>query len=189
NTRVIAATNRNLKHEITYNGNFRSDLYYRLNVITIHLPPLRERRGDIPLLANHFLEELNHSQPNHQKKFFDASVFELFYQYPWPGNIRELRNVVQRAFYLSGSDVCIRAEHLPEEIRTERPSFHPHVNRLLDHSSHKELRKAEKDIIEETLRKVNGNVRRAAQILGISRSTLYRKIDQTALVEYRRRNW
>jgi DNA-binding NtrC family response regulator/ABC-type branched-subunit amino acid transport system substrate-binding protein len=183
-TRVIASTNRNLKHEITYNGTFRSDLYYRLNVITIHLPPLRERRGDIPLLANHFLEELNHSRPDHRKKSFDASVFESFYQYPWPGNIRELRNVVQRAFYLSGSNLFIAQEHLPEEIRTERLSFNPSADHLTDSSSHK-LKKAEKDIIEETLRKVNGNVRRAAQILGISRSTLYRKIDRKTLVKYR----
>ncbi|MBH8605503.1 transporter substrate-binding protein [Thermoactinomyces sp. CICC 10522] len=183
-TRVIAATNKNLKHEITYNGAFRCDLYYRLNVITIHFPALRERQGDIPLLANYFLEQLNHTQPNHQKKSFDASIFEAFYRYPWPGNIRELRNVVQRAFYLSGSNLFITQEHLPEEIRTERLSFNPSVDHLTDSSSHK-LKKAEKDIIEETLRKVNGNVRRAAQILGISRSTLYRKIDRKTLLKYR----
>jgi len=188
-TRVIAATNRNLKHEITYNGTFRSDLYYRLNVITIHLPPLRERRGDIPLLANHFLEELNHSQPNRQKKIFDASVFEAFYRYPWPGNVRELRNVVQRAFYLSGSDLYITHQHLPEEIRTDKLSYLPLVDHSTDHSSHKELKRAEKDIIEETLRKVNGNMRRAAEILGISRSTLYRKVDRETLAKYRERDY
>ncbi|MBP7275406.1 MAG: sigma-54-dependent Fis family transcriptional regulator, partial [Kiritimatiellae bacterium] len=117
NVRIVAATSRNLKEEIAQ-GRFRQDLYYRLNVVPIHLPPLRERRSDISMLMNHFLDKFN--RQNHKKVTrLSREVLDMLLDYPWPGNIRELENCIERAVVLSHGDT-LAADLLPAEVRERR---------------------------------------------------------------------
>ncbi|GER67941.1 hypothetical protein BpJC4_24120 [Weizmannia acidilactici] len=114
--RIIAATNKNLRDEIAYNGSFRSDLYYRLNVFQIELPPLRKRPNDIPELAQYFLMQLN--RKNHTHKAFTTDTIHIFKQYEWPGNIREMENIIERCYYLSGFNHLIGPEFLDPYLRS-----------------------------------------------------------------------
>jgi putative PEP-CTERM system response regulator len=170
--RIIAATNRDLKEEIK-KGAFREDLYYRLNVVNIHVPPLRERRDDIPLLAMAFLREF--ARENGKKlEGFDPKARQVLYSYAWPGNVRELRNCVESAVVMSAGPL-IAVDDLPPGIRssdTEREVRVPIGASLAE---------AEKMLIRETLAAQGGNKSRTAETLGIGRKTLYQKIEEYGL--------
>jgi two-component system response regulator HydG len=167
--RVIAATNRDLEEEIK-RGTFRSDLFYRLNVIALHLPPLRQRREDIPLLAEHFLQraaQLRGETP----KTLGADALEVLQEYPWPGNVRELENALERAVILTTGDT-IGVAALPQRI-TERKSEPLVADRTPPNPT---LEAIERAYILWVLQSEGGNKTRAAEALGIDPSTLYRKL-------------
>ncbi|HID32884.1 MAG TPA: PAS domain-containing protein [bacterium (Candidatus Stahlbacteria)] len=161
--RIIAATNQDLR-VLVREGKFRDDLYYRLHVVSINLPPLRERSGDIPLLIHHFIARFNRRM---QKNITRVSqeVMNILIDYPWPGNIRQLEHTIEHAFvHCSGKTIL--PEHLPDEILTkQKPILSDPV---------KPLAEVEKDLILETLKRFRGNRKKTAQALGISRVTLWR---------------
>src|SRR5687768_15918467 len=170
-TRLIAATNRDLDEDIR-TGRFRSDLYYRLNVIAIHLPPLRRRRDDIPLLIEHFLVRIAGLRGEPHKRLHPTSL-ELLQEYQWPGNVRELENALERAVILTAGDQ-IMPDVLPERV-TERKSeplvsTRAPLNPTLD--------AVERAYILWVLQNEGGNKSRAAEVLGIDPSTLYRKLSR-----------
>jgi DNA-binding NtrC family response regulator len=158
--RVVSATNRDLRAEVEA-GRFREDLYYRLNGVTIRLPPLRERRGDIPLLARHFLDRVGSG------RMLDVGAFEVLNGYDWPGNVRELEMVVQRAALLS-PEPTIRSEDLPLEVR---PRAAPRVLR-----TDLTLEEMEREYVQAVLEKHRGHRGRTAEALGIDPKTLYNKL-------------
>jgi len=181
NTRIISATNRDLKKAIK-EGKFRSDLYYRLQVIPIYLPPLRERKEDIPLLANHFISVFNREFKKNVKKI-GPEVEKLLVSYSWPGNVRELKNVIERAILLEAEDELL-PEHLPPEItqgRGEGLMEEEASSTSIDDLFPMTLKEMEKLLIEKTLERTSGNKSRAAKILGISRQTLREKVKQYEL--------
>ena len=161
--RVISATNVVLHEEVT-SGRFREDLLFRLNTIELHLPPLRERREDIPPLAVHFLRR-HAARYRKQLSSFDAGAMQVLLEHPWPGNIRELDHAVERAVLLSQTD-SVRAHDLALRGAT------PAAARLEDLT----LEEVERLLIQKALSRYEGNVSRAAQALGLSRSALYRRI-------------
>jgi two-component system NtrC family response regulator len=163
--RVIAATNKNLSDAVM-NGMFREDLYYRLNVIHIHLPPLRERKEDIPLLVSHFLDKLSHT---YQAKKVSGEAMRLLYNYCWPGNIREMQNIIERAVIIS-QDLEILPVHLPPELQKSSAATVEPIIRLPDEGI--SLVEVEKQLIIMALQKSKGNQTKAAQLLGITRSAL-----------------
>src|SRR5690625_1015351 len=166
--RIIAATNRDLEEEIAYNNSFRSDLYYRLNVLSIDIPPLRERPEDIEALVWIFLEELKVTYGEGPTNI-DNEVMQLFVEYPWPWNIRELHNMMERSYLLAqGKSSQIMTSHLPKNIK----GFY---QRKLP--SELSLKEVEKKMIAQALEETN-NVNKASQKLGIGRSTLYRKMKE-----------
>jgi two-component system response regulator AtoC len=170
--RVVAATAKNLAEEIA-KGLFREDLYYRINVVNIYLPPLRERGEDIPLLAGHFVEIFNEKLGKHIRGI-SPEVMERFMTYPWPGNVRELENVIERAILLASGDTLELAD-LPPTLKTDvYPSASLAPEGVL--SIKEASRMVEKDLIERALKKTNGNRTRAAKILEISRPMLISKI-------------
>ncbi|HET6348009.1 MAG TPA: sigma-54 dependent transcriptional regulator [Candidatus Krumholzibacteria bacterium] len=177
NTRIVSATNRDLSQAIK-DRQFREDLYYRLKVIPLQIPPLRERREDIPLLVSHFIERFNR-ELGKQVSMPGADVIDLLARYDWPGNVRELKNVIERAMLLDAQDQLLVA-HLPSEIRGGAPLDTP-VARATSASVTSPffpmtLRDVERIQIERTLEQTNGNKSRAAAILGISRQTLREKL-------------
>lgn len=165
--RIVAATNRNLEEEIK-KGTFREDLYYRLNVVHIEVPPLRERKDDIPLLAASFLETFN-KEDNREVEGFTPSAKRLMLSYSWPGNIRELRNTVESCVVMTRHKL-IDSVDLPEQIRNERGG--EEVSIALGTT----LEEAEKELIIATINFCKGNKTRAAEVLGIGRKTLHRKL-------------
>jgi len=166
--RVIAATNKNLQEEIE-RGNFREDLFYRLNVIPFHVPPLRERIEDIPLLADHFLKEFT-SAYGRKPKELTPDAYALLQSYHWPGNVRELRNLMERIVIMN-PQTRIDARHIP--LPRSRPAARPAES----FSSLQEVRAAvEREFILKKLQETGGNVSRAAELLGLERSHLYRKM-------------
>ena len=170
-TRVLAATNRDLDEEIRA-GNFRSDLYYRLNVISLHLPPLRQRRDDIPLLAEHFLSRIAANRNEEPKRLTDAARTAL-YEYNWPGNVRELENALERSIILTPGEQ-IDADALPERV-TERRTEPLVSTRTPPNPT---LEAVERAYIMWVLQSESGNKSRAAEALGIDPSTLYRKLSR-----------
>ncbi len=171
NTRIIAATNRDLEDEIR-RGNFRRDLFYRLNVIAVHLPPLRQRADDVPLLAESFLERHAAQRGELQKHLSDAAM-AILQSYSWPGNVRELENALERAVILTPGRT-IEADGLPERI-TERPS-EPLVSERA--AANPTLDTIERAYILWVLQSEQGNKTRAAEVLGIDPSTLHRKLSR-----------
>lgn len=165
--RVIAATNRDLQREVR-NFNFREDLYYRINVLSFHIVPLRERVGDVPVLANYFIDEINR-RGERNSKIISPECMRILEQHTWPGNVRELQNVILRAYYCSGKSEAILPEHLPDDL------LHP-----LSNTQEQQLKQyfgedsAQKEKIERVLAQCNGDTKRACQQLGVSRATLYR---------------
>lgn len=176
-TRVIAATNRNLRQEAK-EKRFREDLYFRLNVITIEIPPLRDRGEDIPLMAANFLQRF--SSRNHKKiKGFTPQAMDCLLRYAWPGNVRELENTVERAVILCGGDL-ISEEDLPKNIlqAPEKPKTETLENSSLAGLS---LDMVEKQAIENTMRLTGENKSEAARRLGITRATLHNKLRKYGL--------
>ncbi len=167
--RIVAATNADLDEQIRH-GNFRTDLFYRLNVIAIHLPPLRERRDDIPLLAENFLRRFAGRREAEPKRL-DDDALETLMEYDWPGNVRELENALERAVAMTPGSV-INREVLPERVRERQPM--PLVTSQVP--ANPPLEVIERAYIEWVLRAEGGNKTRAAEILGIDPSTLYRKL-------------
>ncbi len=167
--RIIAASNRDLEAEIR-RGGFRSDLFYRLNVIAIHLPPLRDRRDDIPLLAENFLDRFAQQRDAKPKRIAEDSLGVLMV-YDWPGNVRELENALERAVAMVQGDV-IKPDVLPRSVVEPEPV--PLVSEVLPPNPALEV--IERAYIEWVLRSEGGNKTRAAEILGIDPSTLYRKL-------------
>jgi two-component system response regulator AtoC len=172
--RVIAATNINLA-KATENGNFRSDLFYRLNVVPIVIPPLRDRQEDILPLALQFIRELNQDLKRTYKGISQEAAKALL-AYPWPGNARELRNIIERVLSLY-ADEEVRDNHLPSEIREHREiPDSPVFEDIIPLDSLPTLEKLEKAYIKKVLAAVNQNRSQAARVLGIHPSSLFRKI-------------
>lgn len=168
--RIVAATNRDLEAEVG-EGRFRKDLFYRLNVIEIDIPPLRERRGDIPLLIKHFISQAARSQ-NAPERSLTLEAVEALTNYAWPGNIRELEHVIERAVILSGDEINI--ESLPAKIQAS-------ANASATSGERPSLDEAEKQYILETLKFAKDDKVSAAKMLGIDLSTLYRKLKRYEL--------
>jgi two-component system nitrogen regulation response regulator NtrX len=168
--RVIAATNKNLESEIE-KGNFREDLFYRLNVIPFQVPPLRERKEDIPALAAYFLSEFARGY-GRRPKDLTPQALQLLREYHWPGNVRELRNLIERIVILNPQS-RIDARNIP--LQTNRKAG---ADRVGDrYGSLQDVREAaERDYIQKKLEEANGNVSRTAELLGLERSNLYRKM-------------
>jgi len=164
NVRVIAATNLNLNHKMM-EGGFREDLYYRLNVIPINVPPLRERKNDIPLLLKHFLEIYSNVDGKHVRDFSEE-VMQLFMDYDWPGNVRELQNAVEHAVILAKGEI-VKTIDLPNKIKETYNQPHFDISSLRD---------TEKNLIIRVLKQTEWNKYQAAKKLGITRSTLYGKL-------------
>lgn len=170
-TRIIAATNKNLEREIE-SGRFREDLYYRVNVMNIQLPPLRERKDDLPILVNYFIEKFN-VKFERNIKHFSSSSFDILIDYNWPGNIRELENVIEHCFVLCSSDI-IQIEHLPKRLReSDLTNQESRTDNNLNH-----IQNVERDIIIQTLKKYSGNKSKTAEELNIHPTTLWRKMQK-----------
>jgi len=168
--RVIAATNRDL--ESAYRtGTFRKDLYFRLNVVTVHIPPLRERRADIPMLVHHFLNRYTPTKPLQ----VTAAAMKSLLQYDWPGNVRELENCIARAVTL-GDQAVIDVQDLPPAIRTEQPISSEMTPQDAASLSTTALAEMERMTILRVFEQAHGDKALAGKMLGISRATLYRKL-------------
>ncbi|MBV9179694.1 MAG: sigma-54-dependent Fis family transcriptional regulator, partial [Acidobacteria bacterium] len=168
--RVIASTNKDLEEEIS-RGNFREDLFYRLNVIPFSVPPLRERKEDVPLLAEHFLRELSSQYGRRSREITDEGIDTLM-RYSWPGNVRELRNVIERIVIMNPTTSRFERRHLPPLIyrdgnRRSRGEFL---------TLHQARAAYERDFILKKLDDNHGNISRTAEALGLERSHLYRKM-------------
>lgn len=170
--RVVTATNRDLEKEIAA-GRFREDLFYRLNVVRIHVPPLRERKDDIPLMITSFIKEF--SEENGKKiEGIEPKARSVLYSYDWPGNVRQLRNCVESAVVMTSGTV-ITLDDLPPSIRSGSDASSIRIPLGAT------MAEAEKEIILQTLSAQNGNKSRAAEVLGIGRKTLHRKLDEYGL--------
>jgi len=169
-TRIISATNRTLEDEIAA-GRFREDLYYRINVVMIKVPPLRNRSADIPLLADYFLRQ--YAENNHRRlKGFHPGAMDLLLRHAWPGNVRELENVVERAVIMARGDM-VGPEHFPSTLQDPDAGESPREPVL---ASGRSLKEVEKEMILKTLEDMGGNRTRTAETLGISRRTLQLKL-------------
>ena len=166
--RLLASTNRDLSEEVK-SGNFRPDLYYRLNVVQIKLPPLRERKGDIPLLVTHFIDKFSQREEKNVSSV-SPGVKEIFYNYLWPGNLRELENVLERAVVLTKKEV-IDLKDIPDEIKKD--AKHADANNL------KPLKELEIETVKKAIDAFKGNKSKAAKALGITRKALYSRLKQT----------
>ena len=175
--RIICATNRDLEKEVAA-GRFREDLFYRLNVIEVHLPPLRERREDIPLLVRHFITRTAREQAGAEKPIERPAMSALI-NYAWPGNVRELQNAIERAFTLSGDQIDL--DSLPPRVRDAAANTGAQTMRDPD-GLRPTLAEIERRYIFDALASVNQDKARAANILGIDLSTLYRKLKRYDVV-------
>ncbi|HWW87198.1 MAG TPA: sigma-54 dependent transcriptional regulator [Vicinamibacterales bacterium] len=185
-SRVLAATNKDLQSEIR-SGRFREDLYFRLNVIPIFVPPLRDRQEDIPILADHFMAEFAREYGRRVKSFEPAASVAL-QRYPWPGNVRELKNVIERLMIMVPGDMISESDlgfldpgsaaaaswHAVPEVSGERLTLHAARDRF------------ERDLILRTLADQQGNMSRTAEVLGVERSNLYRKMKAFGIAPSRR---
>ena len=173
--RIIAATNKNLEEEVKKN-NFRLDLFYRLSVVPVNVPPLRDRKEDIPLLAEYFIKKYAEKNQQHIRKI-SPQVIDLFMRYSWPGNIRELENVIQRAVILCKEDTLM-PEVLPAAFKNlTNIQSHNSVDSLVGLS----IKEVEKELILRTLKQTNHNITRTAEILGITRRGLQYKLNELGI--------
>ena len=180
--RVIAATNTNLKERIAA-GAFREDLYYRIAVIPVSIPPLRDRKEDIPLLINHFLKKFCRTNDKKLKKMSNEAM-KVLIEYSWPGNVRELENLMERLVLVTDEEV-IGLSSLPSEIMVSHEMLmkSPPEGKPLKEITLQAAKQIEKQAIKSALAKANGNRSLAAQLLGISRGTLYNKMHEYGLLE------
>ena len=200
NARIVAASNRNLRAEVEAKR-FREDLYYRINVVPVRVPPLRERPSDVALLARHFLNFFRQSM-NVATTDFDPATLDLMSRYPWPGNVRELRNIVERLLVLNGTRACITPDSLPEEFHaggivppppapvasaapaapTPAPSSPaepaPAVAGLAGRTLEDAVNTYERELVLNALRQANGVQTRAAELLGTTRRILKYRMDK-----------
>jgi DNA-binding NtrC family response regulator len=173
--RIVAATNKDLNKEVE-TGGFRKDLFYRLNVVSLHIPPLAERRDDVPLLAHHFLGRYAEAQKKSIKGFSDEAM-EVLMNYEYPGNIRELENIVERAVVLCNEEEIL-AKHLPQELGQYALKVYRQASQRFP-----TLEENEVEYVSWVLKRVDGNKTRAAEILGIDRVSLWRKLKRWGLDE------
>ncbi len=166
--RLLAATNRDLKEEVE-KGTFRQDLYYRINVVNVHIPPLRERKDDIPLLVNYFLAK--YSLPTGHTKSISRDALHRLQEYSYPGNARELENIIERSLALCDSSE-IHVHHLPADLSTSHVPI-PGIQPVKQNQS---LQENERDYILSVLKSVDGNKTKASKIIGIDRVSLWRKL-------------
>ncbi|MEZ5063086.1 MAG: sigma-54 dependent transcriptional regulator [bacterium] len=179
--RVVAATNADLETEVD-RGTFRADLFYRLNVIPITLPPLRERKDDIPLLTRHFLDQCC-ATSGRSAMDISSEALEVLQRYSWPGNVRELENVIERGVILEESD-CLTVESLPDRVikgRSGRPGSGEYRMPVDLDQAQGTLEDVERDYMMRVLEVTNWQKKKASEILGINSSTLYRKIQRYGL--------
>jgi len=169
--RVVAATNKNLEEEIN-KGNFRADLYYRLNVVPIEIPPLRERKEDIPLLLEEFLQEIARESSLGLKKITPEAI-EILKQYDWPGNVRELKNIIERLVIMTSGEV-ITAKDIPEGIAQRKD--HTGIDFFKVDSFREAKAIFEKEFLRKKLKEYKGNVSLTAQAIGLERSHLHKKM-------------
>ncbi|HJT89410.1 MAG TPA: sigma-54 dependent transcriptional regulator [Bryobacteraceae bacterium] len=172
--RVIAATNQDLRAALEQ-GTFREDLYYRLNVVPLNIPPLRERKQDIPFLANHFLRKLAPDSGSQAESISEAAMERLL-GYHWPGNVRELENVIERALILCGGK-----ELEPADIHLEAPRTRPQADQPHFLPEGMTLEQYEQELIREALRRADGNKSQAARLLGLTRNALRYRLTQMGL--------
>jgi len=176
--RVIAATNSDLKRMVE-DGAFREDLFYRLNVIPVRIPPLRERRADIPLLAQHFLDRLSaEATPTRGRVTVSQDAQQALMAFPWPGNVRQLENTVERAFALSPGRAQIGLPDLPDEVRDTRPPAPDEDVDIPEGGIDMErlVSDFERSLIKRALGRTGGNKRQAADLLHLKRTTLVEKL-------------
>jgi transcriptional regulator with PAS, ATPase and Fis domain len=171
--RIVAATNQDLEKAV-HEGSFREDLYYRLNVIPIVLPALRERRTDIPLLVDHFLKK--YGEPGRPREVSEPAL-EILIAYDWPGNVRELESVFERTLLLAEGDVIV-AEDLPASIRAGAAGATRRAVPVEIPDSGIDLESVERSLIVQALEKAQGNVTRAARLLGLTRRTLQYRLEK-----------
>ena len=172
--RVIAASNKNLADEIK-KGAFREDLYYRLNVIPLNVPPLRERSDDIPRLVRHFLQEFS-NEYGQKPKTIDDDALALFVRYAWPGNVRELRNIIERLLIMAPGPV-IRLSDIPPPLSMDQAGQKGRERTPGGSATLKDARaEFEREFITQKLRENNGNVSKTAEAINVERSNLHRKI-------------
>ena len=179
NVRILAATNRDLEAAVQQ-GTFRKDLYFRLNVVNLRIPPLRQRKQDIPLLVTHILERIR--EQSHTEKVVTDEALEMLLEYDWPGNVRELENCLERAFILSSGPV-LQMIDLPVQPKRVEDSFlqsaeNGVVPGTTEGTKVVPMAQLEKQAILETLHQVNGDKALAARLLGIGKTTLYRKLKE-----------
>lgn len=179
-TRVISATNCDIE-EVVRSGQFRDDLYYRLGVVTIEIPPLRERKGDIPLLTNYFLKSFSADLNSEKPKILSPSAMSLLESYSWPGNVRELENAIERAVIFSEHEIT------PEyfQLGSSNNSEEIFSGKTLPEIAAIALKEAEIETILRALDKTKGNKSKASKILGISYKTLLNKIKDYGLGQAR----
>ena len=174
--RIVAATNKNIE-ELVRKGQFREDLYYRINVIALYLPPLRERGEDVPLLANHFLAKRIEEDSRPPQEFSKDAV-DLLSRYPWPGNVREMENIIEQAFIWSKGSGAITPEHLPNILKNDSRSSSLRDDTLAGRLSlEKAVMEFEREIILDALKRTNYIQTHAANLLGISRRMLKYRMD------------
>ncbi|MDA3918754.1 MAG: sigma 54-interacting transcriptional regulator [Deltaproteobacteria bacterium] len=178
--RIISATNKTLKDEVN-KGKFREDLYYRLNVIPIHLPPLRHRKNDIPLLAAHFLKEAEHESPKAVPQLASEAL-DIMFDYHWPGNVRELKNVIQFSIVRSRGENILPSD-LPVEITKGKNLTFQTVDRGHSLETIPARDKLSFDSVKAAIKKTGGNKSKAARVLGVGRATLYRFLANNRDVE------
>ena len=169
--RILTATNKNLR-KLVEEGKFREDLYYRLDVVSVHLPPLRERTEDIPLIIQHFIDEF--STESGIKKEISEKTINILCSYSWPGNVRELKNCIERMFVLS-REAVIQPSSIPPHIMEQ---VEPNYNSRVLSTNSLNLQDNERHLIIKALEETSGNKSKAAEILGISRRTLHRKLKE-----------
>ncbi len=185
--RVLLATNSNLRTDVA-EGRFRADLFHRINVVSIDIPPLRTRRGDVPLLADHFLRRYSEENSKEVSEITDEAMVQLV-DYEWPGNVRELENAIERAVVLCRSSELTLEDFPPEitnasEITGNGLQFRPDGRTVMPLK--KALETPEKEIIAATLASVNWNRQKAARLLDINRTTLFNKMRKYELLEIKR---
>jgi len=177
NVRILAATNRDLEQAVTQ-GAFRRDLYFRLNVLSLRIPPLRERRQDIPLLIGHFLERM--ARASGQEKMLSDDALKALLAYDWPGNVRELENCLERSYAFT-SGPGIHTMDLPREIANLPVPFSPGGNGNGNgHGKIVPIAELERQTILSAITELNGDKLQAARLLGIGKTTLYRKLKDYA---------